>query len=85
VEQACHAFALNREEFLNHYKRSNVEATFSAIKRVFGDSVRSKNFAAQLDEVLLNVLCHNIRCVVHAMHELGVDPTPRASVSAMVR
>jgi transposase len=33
-----HYFAFNREEFLTHYhRRSNVEATFSAIKRVFGD------------------------------------------------
>lgn len=78
-----HFFALNREEFLaSYHKRSNVEATFSAIKRVFGDSVRSKNFAAQVNEVLLKVLCHNIRCVVHAMHELGVDPSFRPVVAA---
>lgn len=40
-----HYFAMNRMDFLKHYhQRSNVEATFSAIKRVFGDSVRSKLF-----------------------------------------
>ncbi len=70
-----HFFAMNREEFGQHYhKRSNVEATFSAIKRVFGDSVRSRIRAAQINEVLLKVLCHNIRCLVHAIHELGVEP-----------
>lgn len=66
---------MNREEFAAHYhKRSNVEATFSAIKRVFGDSVRSRIRAAQVNEVLLKILCHNIRCLVHAIHELGVEP-----------
>jgi transposase len=70
-----HFFSMNRVEFLAHYhKRSNVEATFSAIKRVFGDSVRSRTAVAQHNEVLLKVLCHNIRTVIHAMHELGITP-----------
>lgn len=71
-----HWFALNREDFCAHYhKRSNVEATFSMIKRIFGDSVRSKTPIAQINEVLLKILCHNIRCLIHAMYELGIDPT----------
>ena len=70
-----HYFAMNREDFLAHYhKRSNVETTFSMIKRVFGDSVRSKTEPAQTNEVLLKVLCHNIRVLIHEMHELGVTP-----------
>jgi transposase len=68
-----HWFALNREDFCAHYhKRSNVEATFSMIKRVFGDSVRSKTPVAQINEVLLKILCHNIRVLVHEMHALGI-------------
>src|SRR5207302_10174303 len=36
-------FILHRDEFLKAYhQRSNAESTFSAIKRVFGDSVRSR-------------------------------------------
>lgn len=71
-----HFFSLNREEFLEHYhRRSNVEATFSAIKRVFGDSVRSRTPVAQTNEVLLKVLCHNIRVLIHETHELGITPT----------
>ena len=67
-------FVLNREEFLKaYYKRSNVEATFSSIKRVFGDSVRSKTRVAQINEVLLKVLAHNIRCLIHTMAELGIS------------
>jgi hypothetical protein len=41
-------FTYRREEFLAHYhKRSNVETTFSMIKRKFGDSLRSKTETAQ--------------------------------------
>jgi transposase len=41
-------FLYRQDEFLAHYhKRSNVESTFSAIKRKFGGAVRSKNFTAQ--------------------------------------
>jgi len=70
-----HYFALNRGEFAAHYhKRSNVESTFSSIKRVFGDSVRSRTPTAQVNEVLLKVLCHNIRCLIHEAHELGIAP-----------
>lgn len=68
-----HYFSMNRMDFLKRYHlRSNVEATFSAIKRVFGDSVRSKTRPAQINEVLLKVLCHNIRMLIRAMHDLGV-------------
>jgi len=64
------------DEFLAAYhKRSNVESTFSAIKRKFGGSVRSKKYTAQVNEILCKVLCHNLSCLVHAMHELGIEPT----------
>jgi transposase len=71
-----HYFAFNREDFCEHYhKRSNVEATFSMIKRVFGGSVRAKTPVAQKNEVLLKIICHNIRVLIHEMHELGIEPT----------
>jgi transposase len=71
-----HLFAFKRDEFLPHYHlRSNVESTFSAIKRKFGDSVRSKTRIAQINEVLMKVLAHNIVCLIHEMHELGVTPS----------
>ena len=67
-----HYFQMNREEFLSHYHaRSNVESTFSAIKRKFGDTLRSKTRVAQRNELLLKVLCHNIVCVIHEIHESG--------------
>ena len=68
-------FVLKQGEFLAAYhKRSNVESVFSAIKRTLGGSVRSKKFAAQMNEVLCKILAHNLIVLVHAMHELGIDP-----------
>ncbi len=66
-------FMFKQEEFLRHYhQRSNVESTFSAVKRKFGQSVRSKIFVAQANEVLCKFLCHNLCCVAHAMYDLGI-------------
>lgn len=68
-----HFFSLHKEEFLPAYhKRSNVESTFSAMKRKFGDTIRSKSAVAQRNEALLKVLCHNVVCVIHAVEESGV-------------
>lgn len=70
-----HYFMLNREEFLAHYHaRSNVESVFSMIKAKFGDGVRSKCDTGMANEALAKVLCHNICCLIQAIHELGVDP-----------
>jgi hypothetical protein len=67
---------LHREEFLSRFHcRSNVESTFSMIKRKFGDSVRSKTDTAMRNEVAAKVVCHNICCLIQEMHENGVDPT----------
>lgn len=74
-ERMFHYFSLNREAFLRHYhRRSNVESTFSSMKRKFGASVRSKTPAAQYNEVLLKCICHNLSMLVHSIHELGVEP-----------
>ena len=67
-----HYFQMNRAEFLQQYhQRSNAESVFSAIKRKFSASVRSKTEVAQTNEVLLKVLRHNIVCLIHKMHETG--------------
>lgn len=71
-----HMFEARNDEFLARYhQRSNVESTFSMIKRKFGASVRAKTFPAQVNEVLLKCLCHNLSVLVHAIHELGIDPS----------
>ena len=70
-----HYFSLFREEFMDHYhKRSNVETAFSMIKAKFGSAVRSKTPVAQMNEVLVKILCHNICVLIQAMYVLGVEP-----------
>lgn len=44
------------------------------IKFKFGDSVRSKTWTAQVNEVLSKVVCHNISAVIQEMFELGIKP-----------
>lgn len=73
-----HYFIWRRDEFLaSYHKRSNVETTFSMVKRKFGDSVRSKTDTAMVNEVLCKLLCHNIVVLIQEMHELGIEPVFR--------
>jgi hypothetical protein len=68
-------FQFHKEEYMEHYhKRSNVESTFSAIKRKFGDSVMSKTDAAMRNEVLCKVLAHNLTCLIQEQETLGITP-----------
>jgi transposase len=74
-ERMWHLYSLHKDEFLRHYhQRSNSESTFSSVKRKFGGSVRARLLPAQLNEVLLKCLCHNLSMLVHSIHELGVEP-----------
>lgn len=74
-QRMWHMFWFKRDEFLHHYhRRSNVESTFSMIKRKFGGAVRSKKLESQINEVLCKVLAHNIVVLIHEMYELGIDP-----------
>lgn len=68
-----HLYHYRVDEFLPHYhRRSNVESTFSMMKRVFGETLRSKTDEAQVNELLMKVIAHNIVCVIHSIFELGV-------------
>lgn len=74
-EKAFHYFQFKQEEYMEHYhKRSNVESTFSAIKRKFGDSVMSKTDTAMTNEVLCKILCHNLTCLIQEQETLGIVP-----------
>lgn len=68
-----HYFMYQHEEFLEHYhKRSNVETTFYMIKSKFEERLRSKSETAQINELMLKLLCHNICCVIQSICELGI-------------
>ena len=73
-QKMFHYFQYKQEEYMNHYhKRSNVESTFSMMKRKFGDAVRSKSDTAMVNEVLCKVLAHNL-CVLNQEEcELGIE------------
>lgn len=74
-EKMFHYFQFKADEYLAHYhKRSNVESTFSAVKRKFGDSVRSKTDTAMVNEVLCKFLCHNLTCLIQEQETLGIIP-----------
>lgn len=70
-----HYFQMNQQEFYEHYhKRSNVEATFSSIKKKFGETLKSKNRIAQENELLCKLIAYNITVLIMEMHELGISP-----------
>jgi hypothetical protein len=39
-----------------------------------GDHLRSKGITAQVNELHLKTLCHNICVPIQSMHELGIEP-----------
>ena len=57
------------------------------IKMKFGGAVRSKTPTAQVNEVLVKILCHNICVLIQSFYEFGVplglmnNDTKQASVS----
>ncbi|KKL44492.1 hypothetical protein LCGC14_2365150, partial [marine sediment metagenome] len=68
-----HYFIYKHDEFLKHYhKRSNAETLFHMIKTKFGDSLRSKSKTAQINELLLKILCQNIVTVIQEISTLGI-------------
>ena len=70
-----HYFQLNRDEFMEHcHKRSNIEATNAAIKRKFGETLKSKNPIAQVNELLAKIIAYNLTVVIHEMYENGIQP-----------
>ena len=68
-------FQMHREEFeAKYHARSNVESVFSALKRKFGETLRSKNPTAQVNELLAKVLAYNLTVLIHEIFEHGVVP-----------
>lgn len=67
-------FKANREQYLEHYhKRSNIEFTFSMIKRRFGNNVKCKKEVSQDNEILGKVLAHNICVLVQEIFLNNID------------
>lgn len=74
-ERMYHFYQFNRDEYMNRYhKRSNAESTFSAVKRKFGDHVRSRTDVSMTNEVYCKLICQNLTCVIQSQIELGIEP-----------
>jgi transposase len=74
-QKMFHFYQFNRDEFLARYhQRSNVESTFSAIKRRFGDYLRSRTDVAMKNEALAKIVAYNVCCVIASQCELGIEP-----------
>jgi transposase len=68
-------FQFHRDEFeARYHQRSNVESVFSALKRKFGETLRSRNPTAQVNELLAKVLAYNLTVLIHEIFEHGVVP-----------
>lgn len=68
-------FQYHNEEFEAHYhKRSNVETTFGAIKQKLGETLKSKSWTSQVNELLCKVIAYNITVLIHEMFESGIVP-----------
>jgi transposase len=72
-----HEFMARRDEFDEIYhRRSNVEATFSAIKRKLGEPLLSHNQGARINELLAKILAYNIGVVIKESLAHGISPGP---------
>jgi transposase len=67
-------FQYHQERFMSAYHaRSNVESSFSMLKRKFDNRLFSKKEVAQVNEALLKVLCHNLVVLVKEAKENGFN------------
>ncbi len=67
-------FKEHQEEYLSKYhKRSNIESTFSMIKRRFGNNVKCKKEVSQDNEVYAKVLAHNLCVLVQELFLSQID------------
>ncbi len=51
-----------------------MESTFGAIKKKFGESVKSKNRVAQENEMLCKIIAYNITVLIRSMVKMGITP-----------
>lgn len=72
--KAYHLFQANRVEFDRPYHaRSNVEYVFSTLKRKFGENVRPKGPAIQVNGIRCKLIACNLPVLVHERYETGIE------------
>jgi transposase len=81
-----HEFMSRRDEFDEAYhQRSNIESTFSAIKRKLGEPLLSHNQFARLNELLAKILAYNVGIVIKESNRHGLHPGPIGFGSSAAR
>jgi Transposase DDE domain/SWIM zinc finger len=79
-------FQYKREEFDNHYgQRAQVESTFGALKQKLSETLVSRKFTSQQNEILCLAIAHNIMVLIRQMFEADILPDflqPPASAPA---
>lgn len=64
----------NQNEFKKHYhQRSNIEASFSSLKRKFGSAMRNRKDQSQRNELYAKIVCYNGSVLVNSIFELGIE------------
>ena len=64
-----------REAFIQHpYKRSKSETAYSMVKVATQGAPELPSDTKRLNEALCKVLAHDVRVLVQAIHELGIEP-----------
>ena len=84
-ERMFHYYQFRQQEFLDHYhKRSNVESTFSMIKRKFGDNLRSKSDIAMFERLFPGLAGRLGRWhLLEALTKPTVEPRKRLSFEVL--
>jgi Transposase DDE domain len=68
-------FQYHRPEFDTHYRqRAQVESTFGAFKTKLGETIASRVFTSQINEVLCLAISYNLTILVRQMFERGLFP-----------
>jgi len=68
-------FQYHREAFDQQYgQRAQVESAFGAFKQKFGETLASRKFDSQVNEILCMAISFNITMVIRQMFEVGIFP-----------
>lgn len=68
-------FQYHRDEFDRHYgQRAQVESTFGAFKKKLSETLVSRKFTSQVNEILCMGIAHNLMVLVRQMYEADILP-----------
>lgn len=67
-------FQKHHEKYMKFYhKRSNIETGFHMVKQRFGDHLYTKNHSANVNEIKMKFLCHNICVLIQEIFESDIS------------